>query len=276
MTDPRQPTVRADVQPVRERLMAMRERIDYDEDERDMRLMALSVSANARVLSDLLDALLDLLSSAPSPSPPTPSAPRVEGEAATAIHKRHRCLRCLEEFECPTPTTCTAQYQVIPPIGHCPKQPDWDWIRARIERERAGAESQLAALKSIINSDGSLATHEEHIDILRDAMQALSQSADLNRQLAAARQHADSSKTADSEDWNRIQDANANLHAACEDYEQRIRELQSALDAASEGWVEGVVEEGNAGRRIITVNYLPIGTRVLIKRADTADTGGGR
>jgi hypothetical protein len=58
-------------------------------------------------------------------------------------HLRHRCRRCLEEFDCQNPSTCEAGPDVLPNVvrdgkveRHCPDAPDWDWIRARIERER--------------------------------------------------------------------------------------------------------------------------------------------
>jgi len=44
------------------------------------------------------------------------------------------------------------------------------------------AEARLAELQRIINDDGSLTTHEEHVDILRDAMSALNGIAELQRE----------------------------------------------------------------------------------------------
>lgn len=67
-------------------------------------------------------------------------------ERGSAIH-RHRCLRCDEEFDCRTPDICVARHDVLPRIvelkdgevvisDHCPPTPTWDWIRARLARER--------------------------------------------------------------------------------------------------------------------------------------------
>jgi len=51
--------------------------------------------------------------------------------------KLHKCMRCGLIFECPTPETCVAQYEVLPVVrtsdgelvDHCPPAPTWDWIR---------------------------------------------------------------------------------------------------------------------------------------------------
>jgi len=47
----------------------------------------------------------------------------------------HKCMRCGLLFECETPN-CQAQFKVLPSIikdgqviEHCPRNPDWDWIR---------------------------------------------------------------------------------------------------------------------------------------------------
>lgn len=48
--------------------------------------------------------------------------------------KRHRCMRCFEEYDCPAPTTCSGQFEVLPSptlgtIGHqCHTNP-WELVR---------------------------------------------------------------------------------------------------------------------------------------------------
>lgn len=62
---------------------------------------------------------------------------------------RHCCRRCHEEFDCRTPGMCRAGFDVLPSIAelvdgkvilsdHCPDHPKWEWIRARVLRERSG------------------------------------------------------------------------------------------------------------------------------------------
>lgn len=68
--------------------------------------------------------------------------------------KRHRCMRCGEEFACEHgPGDCAAQYDVMPNVirrnaqgepevvPHCPETPTWEYVRARIARERAAVEA---------------------------------------------------------------------------------------------------------------------------------------
>lgn len=61
--------------------------------------------------------------------------------------KRHRCMRCNQIFDCEHGDGCAAKFDVLPVIAnpsdpmhpreHCPRNPDWDWIRAYGKRMRA-------------------------------------------------------------------------------------------------------------------------------------------
>jgi hypothetical protein len=53
----------------------------------------------------------------------------------------HQCMRCGIDFECQNEGNCSAQYRVLPMImragelvEHCPRYPDWDWIRDLVGR----------------------------------------------------------------------------------------------------------------------------------------------
>lgn len=75
----------------------------------------------------------------------------------TITHEVHRCMRCGEEFQCihdGDPTRCTANYDVLPSLvrlvdgrpvveDHCPDSPTWEYVRARVERERDSAAQAL-------------------------------------------------------------------------------------------------------------------------------------
>lgn len=82
------------------------------------------------------------------------------------MKKQHQCMRCLEVFDCPTPETCEAQYDVLPAMPrpgvlldpHCPEQPTWEWVRARIERERARLLGQRGVARRPSRSEGPLNT----------------------------------------------------------------------------------------------------------------------
>lgn len=67
------------------------------------------------------------------------AATGVPREPEPMVHKQHRCMRCLEVFDCPAPERCDAQFDVLPapPTAifphRCPEQPTWDYVRKRLE-----------------------------------------------------------------------------------------------------------------------------------------------
>ena len=89
-------------------------------------------------------------------------------EDGNAPH-RHRCMRCLEDFDCANVGQCVAKRDVLPKIvdmtidppnirfrEHCPERPDWDWIRAYGKRQYdqaladvQKAENQIKAAQAV-------------------------------------------------------------------------------------------------------------------------------
>lgn len=120
---------------------------------------------------------------------------------------------------------------------------------------------EVAELKAIINNDGSLSTHEDHIDILRDAMHALSKLgaiADVdeqNRKLSSDLQAARAEVA-------RLQ---GKLPKPYEKFVRVANELVAELKAAPSEPVTAQIEERDGGElsMIFTRHDCPKGVGVV-------------